>query len=164
MVDPLTVAPARIAPLAAGKLAAGESPLIPRLPASDFVASGLFLRHADQPRWLLLRATKHGEWGFPKGHVDPGETLVQTALRECAEECGIALVEILGPPVCTTYQMAGRITKTTVYYPAMTATSAVELSAEHDRAQWCAADEVGSRLVHPGLVALFRQALRDWPC
>ncbi len=159
MVDPLTVAPAPIAPLPFG-----ESPLIPHLPASDLVASGLFLRHADKPRWLLLRATKHGEWGFPKGHVDPGETLIQTALRECAEECGIAMVEILGPPVYTTYQMAGRITKTTVYYPAMTATSAVELSAEHDRAQWCAADEVGSRLAHPGLVALFRQALRDWPC
>lgn len=136
----------------------------PPLPPSDLVAAGFFLRHADQPRWLLLRATKHGEWGFPKGHVDAGETLVQTALRECAEECGIALVEILGPPTWDSYQVPSGRRKTTVYYPAQTAITAVELSNEHDRARWCAADEVAELLAHPGLTGLFRQALRSWPC
>lgn len=142
----------------------GFDPLLPILPPVDLVASGLFLRHADQPRWLLLRATKHGEWGFPKGHVDPGENLVQAALRECAEEAGIALVEFLGAPTWDTYEVPNGKRKATVYYPAITTTSAVMLSAEHNSARWCAADEVGAMLNHPGLVQLFRRAVREWPC
>ena len=30
-----------------------------------------------------------GHWGFPKGHIDPGESEEQTALREAREEAGI---------------------------------------------------------------------------
>lgn len=38
---------------------------------------------------LVLRRTAKGEYLFPKGHVDPGETLSQTAVREVAEEVGV---------------------------------------------------------------------------
>jgi len=34
-----------------------------------------------------------GQWAFPGGRVDPGETLVQTALREMHEEVGVDLQE-----------------------------------------------------------------------
>lgn len=37
---------------------------------------------------LLLRRT-NGEWAFPKGHVDPGEGPLDTALREIEEEAGV---------------------------------------------------------------------------
>ena len=75
--------------------------------AAAGLAAGLILRRdtADGPRWLLLRATKHGEWGFPKGHQDNGETPLQTAQRECAEECGLALIEIDGPPLEAHYRL-----------------------------------------------------------
>lgn len=39
-------------------------------------------------RVLVIRNHK-GEWLFPKGHLDPGETLLQAALREVKEEAGI---------------------------------------------------------------------------
>ncbi len=35
-----------------------------------------------------------GQWSFPGGRVDPGETLVQTALRELWEEVGIERSEL----------------------------------------------------------------------
>lgn len=41
------------------------------------VAEFLLMRHADR-------------WDLPKGHVDPGETEMQCALRELIEETGIA--------------------------------------------------------------------------
>ena len=65
------------------------------------IAAGVLLRRqaASGDRWLLLKSTKHGEWGFPKGHQDPGETTLQTALRECVEETGISLLAIDGDPL-----------------------------------------------------------------
>jgi 8-oxo-dGTP diphosphatase len=138
--------------------------LLPDLPPTDLVASGLFLRRSDRPLWLLLRATKHGEWGFPKGHVDPGENLIRTALRECAEETGIALVALIGPPLVDTYRVPSGKTKATVYYPAVTATTTVELSDEHDRYEWVGAAAALKLLSHPHLRALFQKALRTIPC
>lgn len=39
---------------------------------------------------VLLIRDRLGYWCFPKGHVDAGENLEQTALREVEEETGIA--------------------------------------------------------------------------
>jgi diadenosine hexaphosphate hydrolase (ATP-forming) len=39
-------------------------------------------------RVLLIRQ-RSGPWVFPKGHLDPGETHLSTALREVEEEAGI---------------------------------------------------------------------------
>ena len=37
----------------------------------------------------VLRHNARGEYLFPKGHVEEGETLEQTALREVTEEVGV---------------------------------------------------------------------------
>jgi 8-oxo-dGTP pyrophosphatase MutT (NUDIX family) len=41
---------------------------------------------------LLVR--KPGRWDLPKGHVDPGETDLQCALRELEEETGIQAADV----------------------------------------------------------------------
>jgi 8-oxo-dGTP diphosphatase len=38
---------------------------------------------------ILLIYDKHGNWGLPKGHLEGGETSVQAAQREIAEETGL---------------------------------------------------------------------------
>ncbi|XP_052717054.1 bis(5'-nucleosyl)-tetraphosphatase [asymmetrical]-like [Crassostrea angulata] len=56
------------------------------------VAAGflVFRRLGKEIQYLLLQ-TSYGEnhWSPPKGHVDPGETELQTALRETEEEAGL---------------------------------------------------------------------------
>jgi 8-oxo-dGTP pyrophosphatase MutT (NUDIX family) len=54
---------------------------------------------------VVLRRTARGEYLFPKGHVEPGETAEQTAIREVAEETGleVVLVADLGE-ISFTYQ------------------------------------------------------------
>lgn len=55
------------------------------------VAAGLILfREGSNGReYLIIKNRRGGHWGFPKGHVEPGEDLMATALREVAEEVNI---------------------------------------------------------------------------
>ena len=41
----------------------------------------------------VLLLNNSGEWVFPKGHMHEGETLIQTACREVAEETGVKVSE-----------------------------------------------------------------------
>ncbi len=45
---------------------------------------------------VVLRRTDKGEYLFPKGHLEPGESLEETAVREVAEETGLE-AEIVAP-------------------------------------------------------------------
>lgn len=40
---------------------------------------------------LLVHRPKYDDWSFPKGKLDPGETLPAAAVREVAEETGLAV-------------------------------------------------------------------------
>ncbi|MBA3732958.1 NUDIX hydrolase [Patescibacteria group bacterium] len=42
----------------------------------------------DKGKVLLVTGKKGKTWSFPKGHVETGETLEQTAIREVQEETG----------------------------------------------------------------------------
>jgi 8-oxo-dGTP pyrophosphatase MutT (NUDIX family) len=53
-------------------------------------------------RILLVRARRNPEdWIFPKGHVEPGESPREAAVREAEEEAGVTgrVVTALRPPV-----------------------------------------------------------------
>ena len=48
----------------------------------------VFTRVDGEIRYVLAQSLE-GFYGFPKGHVDPGETEHETALREIREEVGL---------------------------------------------------------------------------
>ena len=48
------------------------------------------LTRGGPPRYLLVEANGNRDrWVFPKGHIEDGETAVDTALRELTEEAGV---------------------------------------------------------------------------
>ena len=57
------------------------------------VAAGVVVvRDADNGRVVLsVHRPKLQDWSLPKGHIEPGETLPQTAAREFTEETGFRL-------------------------------------------------------------------------
>lgn len=56
-------------------------------------AAGLLICTRPFPPELLLM--RHADrWDFPKGHAEPGESILQTALRETEEETGISADQI----------------------------------------------------------------------
>ena len=124
----------------------------------DIWAAGLILKRitTDGPRYLLLQSSKHGEWGFPKGHIDPGEALWPAAVRECAEESGIGLFASSGEPVHISYQLPKGL-KHVVYWPAITNQERIQLSDEHRKGCWLSHEDVLDRLNHENLKDVFRQ-------
>lgn len=54
--------------------------------AAGFV---LFGEHAGHRKYLIVKNRRGGHWGFPKGHIEPGEDPLAAARREVAEEVGI---------------------------------------------------------------------------
>ena len=59
-------------------------------------AGGIIFRHGKDELEILLIQDAKDRWTIPKGHIEPGETAVQTARREIAEEAGLQSVEMLG--------------------------------------------------------------------
>ncbi|HEU5214873.1 MAG TPA: NUDIX hydrolase [Gaiellaceae bacterium] len=66
----------------------------------EFSAGGVLVRTIrGRPMVAAIRPRgKKRVWALPKGHIDPGETAAETALREVREETGVEgrLVEKLG--------------------------------------------------------------------
>jgi 8-oxo-dGTP pyrophosphatase MutT (NUDIX family) len=74
------------------------SSLLPGEPDSIHQASAVpFRRKGDRLEFCLITSSA-GRWGFPKGLIDPGDTYIDTALKEAHEEAGLH-GQILGEPL-----------------------------------------------------------------
>lgn len=61
-----------------------------------------------EPLFLLVKARRDPRvWIFPKGHVEPGETAEQTALREVQEEAGV-IGRVVAPLAALDFESGGR--------------------------------------------------------
>ena len=67
----------------------------------------VFTRIDGAPHYLLVRAKDQPEGchGFPKGHMEPGETERETALREIFEETGLRVELLEGFRAATEYPL-----------------------------------------------------------
>ena len=66
--------------------------------------------------YLIIKHSSVGHWDFPKGHVEEGETELQTAQREVFEETGLKAKLIDGFKEETNYYTRPGVFKTVVWF------------------------------------------------
>jgi len=93
-----------------------------------------------------------GHWEFPKGHVEIGESELETALRELHEETGIKEVSIVkGFRHAIYYDIRENskiISKEVIFFIAQSKTQEVILSSEHQDYEWLSKDDAFSKLTY----------------
>ena len=60
-------------------------------------AGGIVFKRTPQGVWLAFILDPYGKWTFAKGHPEPGESLVEAALRETREEMGLGRLRVVKP-------------------------------------------------------------------
>jgi 8-oxo-(d)GTP phosphatase len=113
-------------------------------------AGGLVTRAADGVvEVVVVHRPKHADWSFPKGHVHPGETDVEGALREVEEETGLA-AEVLEELDEVRYLIDGG-TKAVRYWimRPLDERSPFDPDDEVDEVRWVPIDEAAALLTHP---------------
>ena len=111
-------------------------------------AAGGVVSNPDDERLMIFR---FGKWDLPKGHVEKGETIRYTAVREVQEETGLGKLEI-GNPIAKTYHiynMDGRwILKQTAWYDMFSAAAALTPQTEEgiEKAVWVSREQMYKNL------------------
>ena len=79
----------------------------------------VFRKYHGNTELLLIKHANGGHWSFPKGHVENGETEIQTAMREVKEETGIDIIVDFSFREIVTYSPKKDTQKDVVYFLAM---------------------------------------------
>ena len=110
-----------------------------------YAAGGVVWRVVDEKlRVLLIHRTKYRDVTLPKGKVDPGEMLAETAAREIFEETGIRVA--LGVPVgVSRYRMPSKREKVVHYWAAEATDQAIRTSAFVPNKEIAAIEWVGPK-------------------
>lgn len=90
----------------------------------------VFRKINNDYRYLLIRNRRSSNWSFPKGHIEPGETLEETAKREVLEETGLHIDIIPGFVSKSQYSIQNRIQKTVLIYVASTKDTQTKIQVE----------------------------------
>ena len=106
-----------------------------------------------KPKVLLIHRTRYRDVTLPKGKVEPGEMLAETAAREILEETGIRVA--LGVPIgVSRYRLPSKRTKIVHYWAAEATDAAIRASAfvpnrEISGIEWVGLKKARARLSYP---------------
>jgi 8-oxo-dGTP diphosphatase len=115
-------------------------------------AAGAILWREEKGKLLvaLIHRSRHDDWSFPKGKVDPGETFPETAVREIREETGLSIKLGVKLPMAEYVVPSGE--KKEVHYWAARvsdkalAASSFEPSEEVEKVDWVTPEKAHSLL------------------
>jgi 8-oxo-dGTP pyrophosphatase MutT (NUDIX family) len=136
-----------------------------RQPIKDAVsAGGVVVRDGTAALEVVICESRGRHvWGLPKGTPEPGEQLVETAVREVGEETGlqVAIVQELGSIDYWFAQGGARVHKY-VHFWLMRPTGGdiAEHDAEFDAVEWVAMDRAMETLTYESDREVVRRAAK----
>lgn len=120
----------------------------------------IVFRAIDGEDRVLLVQHRPGHWSFPKGHMEPGETKKETAIREVLEETGIHVAISSDFARSSTYAPRPGIFKTVTFFLGdyLDGTPIPQLS-EVKKAEWISLEAAKELLIFDRDLAIFREAI-----
>ena len=113
-------------------------------------------RHPDRARYPNV-------WGFPGGHIEPGETPTDALVLELREELGVELSSPLGKSFHTLTDVSAAV-EMTIWLIDYNGTIENHAPEEHDELRWVTAEEItGLTLADPSYVELLNRAAHAKP-
>lgn len=107
----------------------------------------VFREIGGMTRFLLIKNRRSAHWGFPKGHVEMGETDQQTAYREVLEETGIHVKFLPDFVTRSQYSIQGKVEKSVSIFLATTDdTSTIIQKEEIEDYVWLGYEKAQARL------------------
>jgi bis(5'-nucleosidyl)-tetraphosphatase len=109
--------------------------------------------------YLLLRHRNGMHWGFPKGHVEAGESEAETALREIYEEAGLRVELREGFRTAVEYAPSQGAWKKVVYF--LGEASSLEVNYQKEEIgdyRWAEYEAALELLTHENNRGLLREA------
>lgn len=130
--------------------------------AIEVTAGAVVYRRNDAGdiEYLLLQSQNKGHfWGFPKGHVEGSETLLETAQREIKEETQLVLPIDTSFHVYTEYDLPnGNRKQMTLYTAELNQSEDIQLQVEEIKnCGWFTYADARERLTYDNLKELLDQ-------
>ena len=111
---------------------------------------------------LLVYEKNRNFWGFPKGHMEDGETEIETALREVKEEVGLDVEIDKERRYTLNYVIRDEIDKTTVLYIAKAKNDEIIMQEnEIENIRWCSFEEALNTLTFDNWKEMFKKVIDD---
>ena len=100
----------------------------------------------NEKEYLILLQTNHC-WSFPKGHMEPGETERQTALRELKEETGLRSTHISTETVVLEYDIPPFTRKQVILFCCEVEGTVITQKSEILQYRWVKAEQLREFLI-----------------
>jgi len=138
------------------------------LPIKEFSAGGIVFRSSPKTGYkFILIKDGYGNWTFPKGRIEPGESPEAAALAEVEEEAGVRdphIIGKLGEVILTLHPKDARSYRKKVFF-FLIKTRYTTVEKEYKKpsvqdARWFTKEEAMNALRYANMKLLFSKALK----
>lgn len=117
-----------------------------------------FFENSKVIKYLVIKNKNGHHWSFPKGHIEKGETIKDTALREIKEETGLSVIIESKTVAVNTYSPYQNCIKDVYFFLARTDEHDFRLQeSEIDEIKWLSYDEVLQILTYDNDKKVFKE-------